>query len=39
MNLKERRKKEDYREFDCELVDLGTLVYFIEEEKVVYESE
>ena len=39
MNLKERREKEDYREFNCELADLGLLVYFVEEEKVVYESE
>ena len=39
MNLKERREKEDYREFDCELADLEMLVYFIEEKKVIYESE
>ena len=39
MNLKERREKEDYREFDCEFADLGMLVYFIEEKKVIYESE
>lgn len=39
MNLKERREKEDYRESDCELADLGMLVYFIEEKKVIYESE
>ena len=39
MNLKERREKEDYREFDCELADLGMLVYFIEEKKVIYKSE